>query len=64
MIATGTVTTPATPQEPQGYLWDALRAATSVDELDTLEAHATVHGYSEEGQLRRAIAKRRAELEG
>lgn len=57
-VARASVTTPETPQEPKGYLWDRLRGAKSRKDVIELRDHAHAHGYSAGGHLMTAIADR------
>lgn len=57
-VARASVSTPETPQEPKGYLWDRLRAAKTRDDVIELRTHAQAHGYSADGHLMTAIADR------
>lgn len=49
-------------QRPEGYLWDRVRGARSLKELDALDAHAAKHDYTIEGALRTAIRHQRAAM--
>jgi hypothetical protein len=61
---TGTVTTPKVKRPGNGPEWDALRNATTRDELAELDYKAAQIGYGESGLLRQAIADKLANLEG
>lgn len=64
MLIAATVTTPDTPQPPNNYIVTALDACTSIEDVETVRAHALRHGYSREGQTVKRIEAKLAELTG
>lgn len=58
------VTTPAIPRPGNGPEWEALRAATTREQLAELDYKASCKGYGADGKLRSAIRAKLAELGG
>lgn len=61
---TGSVTTPIVPRQPNGPEWEALNAATTLEDLAAVEERARSLGYGEDGNLMTRIRQRVAEMEG
>lgn len=57
-MATATVTTPATPQAPKGYMWDKLKNASGTRELKQLKEEALLIGYATDGLFIKAVNAR------